>query len=181
MRRAATNDPGNGAFSFIPPYRMRARSCTRRYTCGMSNSRSTRLEAALAAVPEALRPSVAMLAQELAPALDGLPAGDWMDALPRVFTGSEFVAHACVSRSDLLPDLVRSGDLLRLYGADEMRARVLAGVTLFPGEVGRKAPIAQPGSSYWAWASSAARNSTFPPTSISSLPTPRKARPTSVV
>ncbi|HJX18009.1 MAG TPA: bifunctional [glutamate--ammonia ligase]-adenylyl-L-tyrosine phosphorylase/[glutamate--ammonia-ligase] adenylyltransferase [Acidiferrobacterales bacterium] len=107
----------------------------------MSNSRSTRLEAALAAVPEALRPSVAMLAQELAPALDGLPAGDWMDALPRVFTGSEFVAHACVSRSDLLPDLVRSGDLLRLYGADEMRARVLAAVTLCTDEVALKAAL----------------------------------------
>ena len=64
-----------------------------------------------------------------------------MDALPRVFTGSEFVAHACVSRSDLLPDLVRSGDLLRLYGADEMRARVLAAVTLCTDEVALKAAL----------------------------------------
>ncbi len=78
---------------------------------------------------------------ELAPALAGLPAGDWTDVLPRVFMCSEFVARACVARTDLLPELVRSGDLFRRYGADEMRARVLAAVTHCTEEAALKAAL----------------------------------------
>ena len=82
-----------------------------------------------------------MHVRELAPVLAGLPAGDWIDVLPRVFTCSEFVMRACVSRASLLPELVRSGDLSRAYGTDEMHARVAATVNSCTHEAALKAAL----------------------------------------
>ena len=107
----------------------------------MSPTQITRLNAALAHLPDALKPSVEMHARELSPALAGLQAGDWLDVLPRVFACSEFVAHACVSRMGLLPEIARSGDLLRMYDTDEVRTRVLTAVNRCTNEVELKTAL----------------------------------------
>jgi len=110
----ATSKPPAAGFSFLA---MRAQCGVRRYTCSMSDILATRLKAALAAIPAALRPVVEMQAREMSPALAGLPASEWVDMLPRVFACSEFVARACAARAELLPELIRGGDLLRAYAA----------------------------------------------------------------
>ena len=65
-----------------------------------------------------------MVVRELPPGLAGLSAGEWVGMLPRVFACSEFVTRTCAARTELLPELIRSGDLMRAYAAGEMRTRV---------------------------------------------------------
>ena len=84
------------------------------------------MNAALAAVPQPLRARVEGQWRELAPHLADLQPGEWLAALPRVFAGSDFVAHACAQRPELLRDLVGSGDLARAYAPGEITARVAA-------------------------------------------------------
>jgi [glutamine synthetase] adenylyltransferase / [glutamine synthetase]-adenylyl-L-tyrosine phosphorylase len=109
----------------------------------MQEVHTIRLKAALAAIPAALRAAAEIPVRELAPALAGLPAGDWVDALPRALACSEFVASACARQAELLPDLVRSGDLFRAYAADEMHAHVQAAVAVCTDDTTLKASLRQ--------------------------------------
>jgi glutamate-ammonia-ligase adenylyltransferase len=90
----------------------------------MSDKFSHSIEAALAALPEALREPASAPWRELAPHLADLPPGDWLDTLPRVFATSDFVAHRCLQYPELLRDLVDSRDLSRAYTPEELRQRV---------------------------------------------------------
>jgi glutamate-ammonia-ligase adenylyltransferase len=90
----------------------------------------------LAALPEALRAPAQAHWATLAPVLASLAPvmhdRNWAETAPRVFACSEFVARACEARSELLPDLIGSGDLFRAASSDELRARIesaLAGCT----------------------------------------------------
>jgi glutamate-ammonia-ligase adenylyltransferase len=49
----------------------------------------------------------------------------WVPVLPRVFAASEFVARLCVQHPELLPELLKSGDLLRAYSPGELTRRVV--------------------------------------------------------
>lgn len=90
----------------------------------MPDSSLTLPAAALAAVPEPFRSPVSADWQKLAPSLAALPAGPWLDTLPRVFAASDFVARNCVQYPALLDDLIASGDLLRAYEAGELAQRL---------------------------------------------------------
>jgi glutamate-ammonia-ligase adenylyltransferase len=96
----------------------------------------------LSVLPPALQAAAVDHWTDLEAELAGLSADPaWAEFAPRVFAVSEFVAHACVSHTELLPDLVRSGDLFRLYGADELRARVLAAVSHCADEAALKTAL----------------------------------------
>ena len=49
----------------------------------------------------------------------------WLPALPRVFAASDFVARLCVQHSEVLQELLKSGDLARPYPAGELARRVV--------------------------------------------------------
>lgn len=91
---------------------------------------------ALARLPPPLRTAVERYWGDFAPQLPALLAGGgdraWLESLPRVWAGSEFVARACLAHPDMLQELISSGDLARAYEAGELRARLgaeLAAVT----------------------------------------------------
>ena len=96
----------------------------RRYTCCMLDKLAIRLKAAVAAIPSALRSAVETQVRELSPALASVPPGEWVEMLPRVLACSEFVARTCETRTELLPELIRSGNLLRAYTSGELNKRV---------------------------------------------------------
>jgi glutamate-ammonia-ligase adenylyltransferase len=102
----------------------------------MSDAAHARFQTAFHAVPAPLRAPVERAWQTLAPHLPDLlqatSAREWLDALPRVFAASDFVARACAREPALLRDLLARGDLVRPYAAGELTARVhqaLAGTT----------------------------------------------------
>jgi glutamate-ammonia-ligase adenylyltransferase len=49
----------------------------------------------------------------------------WLPVLPRVFAASDFVARLCVQHSEVLQELLKSGDLARAYPAGELARRVV--------------------------------------------------------
>lgn len=89
-------------------------------------------------LPSALRAEVERYWNDFAPALPALLAGaadrGWLESLPRVWAGSEFVARACLARPDMLHDLVVRGDLGRAYRAGELTARLAAELATVPDE-----------------------------------------------
>ena len=90
----------------------------------MPGSAQQTFDVALAAVPEPLRGPVSARWQELVSDLTNLPAGPWLETLPRVFASSEFVSRHCVQQPALLADLVTSGDLMRAYPGGDLASRV---------------------------------------------------------
>jgi glutamate-ammonia-ligase adenylyltransferase len=58
------------------------------------------------------------------------------DSMPQVFAASDFVAHACTRDTELLPQLIESGDLQRPLAAADYAARapVTAGAASVPAE-----------------------------------------------
>jgi glutamate-ammonia-ligase adenylyltransferase len=98
----------------------------------MTDSPGSAFEQGLAKLPEALRATAQAHWAGIAPRLAALPVGvpgaDWAVSAARVFALSEFVAHAGEARTGLLPELIRSGELLRAYAAGEMHARVQTAV-----------------------------------------------------
>ncbi len=94
----------------------------------MPDSARARFQTAFNQLPEPLRAPVEHAWQTLAshlPELLGATASrEWLDALPRVFAASDFVARACAREPGLLRDLLASGDLARPYAAGELTARV---------------------------------------------------------
>ncbi len=93
----------------------------------MPDSARARFQVAFNKVPEPLRAPVEHAWQALAlhlPALlEASPAQEWLDALPRVFAASDFVARLCERNPELLRDLLASGDLARPYAAAELTVR----------------------------------------------------------
>ena len=89
-------------------------------------------------LPPALRAAVERYWDDLAPQLAALLAcGNdraWLESLPRVWAGSEFVARACLAYPDLLQALISSGDLRRAYGAGELSARIGAELAVVADE-----------------------------------------------
>jgi glutamate-ammonia-ligase adenylyltransferase len=49
----------------------------------------------------------------------------WLPVLPRVFAASDFVARLCVQHSEVLQELLKSGDLARAYPAGDLARRVV--------------------------------------------------------
>jgi [glutamine synthetase] adenylyltransferase / [glutamine synthetase]-adenylyl-L-tyrosine phosphorylase len=107
----------------------------------MSDNLVSRLQAAVAAVPAALRPVVEMYVREFPPVPTGHTTGEWADMLPRVFACSEFVARTCAARMELLPELIQSGDLLRAHAKGEVRKRVQTAVVACSDEAQLKAAM----------------------------------------
>src|SRR6516164_694853 len=56
------------------------------------------------------------------------------DSMLQVFAASDFVAHACTRDTQLLPQLIESGDLQRPLAATDYAARAPAGAGAVPGE-----------------------------------------------
>ncbi len=81
----------------------------------------------LALLPPPLRSAVEGFWGDFAPQLPALLGcsenRDWLESLPRVWAGSEFVARACLAHPGLLQELLSSGDLTRAYGAGKLSAR----------------------------------------------------------
>jgi len=99
----------------------------------MTDSQRTAFEQGLAKLPEALRAlaraHAAVIAAQLAGQSVSAPGQNWHEVAPRVLAVSEFVARACETRPELLPDLIQSGDLYCTYASGELRRRVQAVVT----------------------------------------------------
>jgi len=90
--------------------------------------------AALASLPEALRPDAEARWRALAPRLEMRPpppAGEWLALLPRVLGLSDFVAQTLEREPEVAQDLLASRDLAVPYADADIGARVeraLAGV-----------------------------------------------------
>ena len=99
----------------------------------MTDSQHSAFEQGLAKLPEALRGHVrthwAVIAAQLADLPVRAQGENWLDVAPRVLAVSEFVARACVTQPELLPDLIQCGDLYCVYASGELRRRVQATVT----------------------------------------------------
>ena len=95
----------------------------------MPESVQTLFERALATLPAPLRVPVQAYWDEyhssFVPPTDPLHSASLMATLPAVFAASEFVARTCLRHPALLAELVDSGDLLRAYGPEELKTRVL--------------------------------------------------------
>jgi len=109
----------------------------------MPDSAQQPFDAALDAIPEALRGRVSAHWRELAPHLTDLPSGEWLKTLPRVFAASEFVARSCVQQPELLSDLIASGDLLRSYPSGELAVRITTAVAVAADEAALKTGLRQ--------------------------------------
>ena len=98
----------------------------------MTASLHPAFEQGLAKLPEALRVPARTHAAAIAAQLAGLPVGaqgeNGLEVAPRVLGVSEFVARACETRPELLPDLIQSGDLFCAYASDELHRRVQTAV-----------------------------------------------------
>jgi len=92
----------------------------------MSASLNTAFERGLEALPEALREVASSAWNDLKAEREALPVGDpaWAESAARVLACSEFVARACIARSGLLSDLVRSGDLAHAGKSRDRLARM---------------------------------------------------------
>ncbi len=81
-------------------------------------------------LPPQLRAEVERYWSDFAPALPALLAcsadRQWLESLPRVWAGSEFVARTCLAQPDMLQGLIARGDLGRAYGAGELTVRLAA-------------------------------------------------------
>ncbi len=101
----------------------------------------------LALLPPALRAAVEHYWNDLAPQLPALlacsPDRTWLESLPRVWAGSEFVARACLAQPGLLQELIGSGDLTRAYSAGELSARIGAELTTVADEAALKRALRQ--------------------------------------
>jgi len=99
----------------------------------MTDSQRSAFEQGLAKLPEALRANTRTHGAVIAAQLADLPVRaqgeNWLDVAPRVLAVSEFVARACETRPELLPDLIQCGDLFCAYASGELRRRVQAAVT----------------------------------------------------
>ncbi|HWR87278.1 MAG TPA: bifunctional [glutamate--ammonia ligase]-adenylyl-L-tyrosine phosphorylase/[glutamate--ammonia-ligase] adenylyltransferase [Acidiferrobacterales bacterium] len=99
----------------------------------MTDSQRSAFEQGLAKLPEALRAHTRTHGAVIAAQLADLPVRaqgeNWLDVAPRVLAVSEFVARACETRPELLPDLIQCGDLFCAYASGELRRRVQAAVT----------------------------------------------------
>ena len=105
----------------------------------MAAGPAPRVRAALAALPESLRPAAAGHVDAILGAADPLPApGPWCDSLPGVCAASDFAALALARHPALLADLVDSGDLMRDYGAGEWDRRAAAAAAGAGDEAGLK-------------------------------------------
>jgi len=90
----------------------------------MNSSIQSVFERGLNALPDALRPVAATHWRELEPSVTGMANAAWAESSARVLACSDFVARACSLRTGLLADLLQRGDLQRVYGVDEIAARV---------------------------------------------------------
>ena len=91
----------------------------------MTETTQTLLERGLADVPAVLREQTRKYCETLREGL--APAGTdarWIECLPRVLAGSEFVARALVAQPALLNGLAGSGDLQRTYAPNELHSRL---------------------------------------------------------
>ncbi len=99
----------------------------------MTDFQRSTFEQGLAKLPEALRAQTRTHGSVIAAQFADLPVRaqgeSWFDVAPRVLAVSEFVARACETRPELLPDLVQSGDLYCTYASGELRRRLQAAVT----------------------------------------------------
>jgi glutamate-ammonia-ligase adenylyltransferase len=98
----------------------------------MTDFQRSTFEQGMAKLPEALRAQTrthgALIAAQLADLPVRAQGENWFDVAPRVLAVSEFVARACETRPELLPDLIQSGDLYCTYASGELRRRLQAAV-----------------------------------------------------
>src|SRR3989344_4948091 len=108
------------------------------YDGAMLDSAQHLFDAALARMPIPLRPVAEGHWRNFREQLPRLPRAHperWLGILPQAFAASDFVARACAQHSELLRELIESGDLLRAYEGGELTRRVareLAGVAGLP-------------------------------------------------
>ena len=111
----------------------------------MPESVQTLFERAAATLPAPLRATVQAYWDEYAPSFvlptDPHHTASLMASLPAVFAASEFVARTCLQHPALLAELVDSGDLLRAYAPDELKARARHIATQSPDEATLKTAL----------------------------------------
>ncbi len=90
----------------------------------MTDSIPDTFEQGLALLPGALRAVAQEQWAEIVPQLSAVTAGGWQGSAAKVLACSEFVVRTCVSRPELLAELLNSGDLQRRYAGDELAGRV---------------------------------------------------------
>ena len=108
----------------------------------MTEPQKLTFEQGLAALPEALRTVAQAHWLEIAPHAQRSP-GDWPFSAAKVLACSEFVAQACQSRPELLPELIGSGDLQRVYAPDELATRVRRAAAACEDEAALKRALRQ--------------------------------------
>jgi len=108
----------------------------------MNDPQKFSFEQGLTALPEALRAGARAHWAEIAPHALTAP-GDWPYSAAKVLACSEFVARACQSRPDLLPELIGSGDLQRVYAHAELATRARDASTVCEDEVALKRALRQ--------------------------------------
>jgi glutamate-ammonia-ligase adenylyltransferase len=108
----------------------------------MNDPRKSSFEQGLAALPEALRAVAREHWAVMAARVQTVP-GDWQYSAAQVLACSEFVARACQSRPGLLPELLGSGDLQRVYASGELPSRARHAIAACADEAALKQVLRQ--------------------------------------
>ena len=90
----------------------------------MNDPHQSGFELGLAALPEALRASARAHWAEIAPQLASYAGEGWQASAAKVLACSEFVLRTCQAQPQLLPELLRSGDLQRVDAPGRLAARL---------------------------------------------------------
>lgn len=90
----------------------------------MNDPHQSSFEQGLAALPEVLRASARAYWAEIAPRLASCAGADWPASAAKVLACSEFVLRTCQAQPQLLPELLRSGDLQRAAAPDGLATRL---------------------------------------------------------
>jgi glutamate-ammonia-ligase adenylyltransferase len=109
----------------------------------MTDPQKSSFEQGLAALPVALRAIARAHWTEVAPQLPQTTSGDWQRSAAKVLALSEFVVRAGQSRPELLPELIQSGDLQRVYTPGELATRVPRVISVCEDETALKRALRQ--------------------------------------
>jgi glutamate-ammonia-ligase adenylyltransferase len=110
----------------------------------MTDSAQHLFDLAQEKIPLPLRAGVEHYWHSLREQFMHLPRHDneaWLPVLPRVFAASDFVARLCVQHSEVLQELLKSGDLARAYPAGELTHRVVRVLANVPDEAALKSRL----------------------------------------
>lgn len=90
----------------------------------MNKPAQSPLQRGLASVPGALREQTERYLDAIMPGIPADTSDGLLERLPSVVAASDFVARTLIAQPDLFSDLVSSGDLARVYPAQELDLRL---------------------------------------------------------